>query len=116
MPADGEVKEIDRLCDAPIDPHPRRDAAPILRLRSRDHLASTAGLRIISMKWNRRVLHDQGYGRVVGGDDWTGPHHLPEVRDEWLDELRRRRLNVQKRAPRWRPSTRSKEILLSVDR
>ena len=116
MPADGEVEEVDGVGDTPIDPHPRRDAAPILRLRSRDHLAGAVRLWIVVIKGRRRVFHDQRHRGVVGADDWSSPHHLPEVRDERPDELRRSHLYVQKRASCRRPAARSEKILLAVDR
>jgi len=86
MATDREVKHIDRRRDAPIDPHPRRNAATRLRLRCRDHLAGANVLRIVSITGWWRVFWKECHCRFVGADDRSRQHHLPEVRYQWRDQ------------------------------
>jgi hypothetical protein len=120
MTAHREIKHIDWLRDTPVRPHSRRDAAAVGRKRIRDHFsgADVLGIRVVwvGIGGKQGVFHDEGDRRVVGRDDRSGPHHLPEVHDQRTNKIRRSLLDVQERAAGGRPTTRRKEILLAVDR
>ena len=83
-------------------------------LRSRDHLAGTSILRVVRVRGEWRILHDEL--TVVSSVPMRPAHHLPEVRDQRSNQECRVLEDVLQGAPGWRPAAGCKEILLPVDR
>jgi hypothetical protein len=85
-------------------------------VRGGHHLASACGLRNEWIKWRQIIGRQEGDRGVVCADDRSGPHHLPEVRDEDRDAFRGGAEDVEERAAGGRPAAGGEDVLLPVDR